>query len=193
MDRQKKPPRKGVEAKGKSKSVIDLTESKYEWRNSKAKEKLTELFLNGTIPMEDDGTTDLKQIFYMDEEITKSGWDRFKDRFRSLREQLHRESDRAEDDFLAFQNFAANHKASTFTERGYAEWEGSEAQKQLQDDMDADKHKTTRPKDLHESHESYEDFPLEVFRGHISQEERTRKYYHTLREKGKSQGKPLNR
>ena len=65
-------------------------------------------------------------------------------------------------------------------------WEGSEAERFLRQDMDENKHKTIKPKALWKSQKVYcENYPLDVFRRHIDQEERRRKYIFYLQQKDK--------
>jgi hypothetical protein len=62
--------------------------------------------------------------------------------------------------------------------------EGSEAVRLLRLDMDEGKHHTMRPRDLYQTRpQYYENYPLTVFRGHIDQEERRRKYIVFLKKK----------
>jgi hypothetical protein len=69
-------------------------------------------------------------------------------------------------------------------DRGEPRWEGSEAVRLLRLDMDEGKHHTMRPRDLYQTRpQYYEKYPLTVFRGHIDQEERRRKYFVFLKKK----------
>ena len=169
----------------------------YKWRNSEARQLLLEDILNGSVPLEDDGTMSAEEIFQQRPAFVQSGWRLFPGRLKALREQLSREYQRVEDDLEAFENYISNHKPVADSVRGYPQWEGSEAQKQLNKEIDegtindAVTGKRRKPSDVRDGHEAYLDFPLKVFADHIDQEIGTRKYYHTLKEKGKSQGKKL--
>ena len=160
------------------------------WRNSKAKELLKEDFMSGVIPLENDGTMDYKTIFEQRPEYAEYGYTNFPARVRAMREQLIAAFGRAQDDVEALETFIKNNPKSTHTHKGYPEWEGSEAQRLLNIDIDNNDHKPKGgPKVLHASKAQYRLFPLKVFREHIYQELDTRKFYHTLKVKGKSQGK----
>ena len=70
---------------------------------------------------------------------------------------------------------------------GYIEWEGSKAQWKLKKDSDNDKHLQMSKLDLWSSRDCYHmELPLKVFRDHVYQEIRTRKYMYTLELKEKN-------
>ena len=93
---------------------------------------------------------------------------------------------RATRDRLLFENYISNHEPSHFSHKGYPEWQGSEAQKLLLEDIEAGLHEDLEKITLWESRPEYcEAFPLEVFRDKIAQEVRAAKYLHTLKVKGK--------
>jgi hypothetical protein len=76
------------------------------------------------------------------------------------------------------------HPKNALNHRGEPRWEGSEAVRLLRLDMDEGKHHTMRPRDLYQTRpQYYENYPLTVFRGHIDQEERRRKYFVFLKKK----------
>jgi hypothetical protein len=52
-------------------------------------------------------------------------------------------------------------------------------------DIDEGKNKRFKPEDLQNSRNEYKKYPLEVFRKHIHQEERRRKYLAQLRVRAK--------
>ena len=58
----------------------------------------------------------------------------------------------------------------------FRRWEGSEAERLLRLDMDEGKHEAMAPRLLYAERREYREFPLHVFRGHIHQEKRTRKF-----------------
>lgn len=67
-------------------------------------------------------------------------------------------------------------QVANITEGG-PRWEGSAAQRHLQQDIEDGKHKTMTPKQLFESRKEYnEDYSLKVFREHIYQEDKGRKF-----------------
>lgn len=70
----------------------------------------------------------------------------------------------AEADQEAFRNFKANHPRSLFSHKGYIQWQGSEAQESLLEDIEAGFHQSMGKKELWESRpEYYENFPLNAF------------------------------
>ena len=66
----------------------------------------------------------------------------------------------------------------------YPQWKGSEAQRLLKIDMDEGKHLQKKPRLFQKDRPEYQEFPGQVFRNHIYQELRSRKYYE---KKGKIQ------
>ena len=162
-DRQAQPTKKGKEEK---------------WKKSKAKQRLFELLMDGTIPMEKDGTMTYEDIYLLDEEFGKFQYEQFKGHVNRMRAKIKELDNRAADDLEAFRNFKRNHKPSLFSHKGYIQWQGSTAQELLWDDLDAYLNDPTKkPKDLWLSRKEYRDeFPLEAFRDKIKQEIRTEKY-----------------
>jgi hypothetical protein len=49
--------------------------------------------------------------------------------------------------------------------------------------MDEGKHRTMKPSELRQTRQQYQNYPIRVFRGHIEQEERARKYIVYLKKK----------
>jgi hypothetical protein len=89
-------------------------------------------------------------------------------------------------DVEAFDNYRQNHQPFLFSHHGYPEGQGSEAQRLLKIDLEAQKQDTMSKMDLWDSRpEFHTQFPLKVFRDKINQEIRTAKYLHTIREQGK--------
>lgn len=178
---------------------------KIPWEKSRAKELLTKDILEDIIPLVHNADEwPYQLIFEQRAEYAEYGFRLFPNRVRSLREQLTKITGRAKDDTAAYEKYKANHAASAKTCRGYLEWEGSEAQRLLGLDLDAGKYKGypqhnnddsdgggnaapgMTPKELWLTQSSYREFPLKVFRDHIAQEIKTRKFYHTLKVRGKS-------
>ena len=163
----------------------------YKWVNSLARKLLHDDIVGRRIPLEDDGSMTTEEIFHQRPEYTASGWKRFPKRLQALRQQIKREETRATKDEAYFQNYISNHPPSETTGKGYIEWEGSQAQVLLNTDIDNGLHTTMKPKELWKLHDEYQEFPLKVFADHIKQEVGTRKYKHTLKERGRKKGLPL--
>ncbi|KAG7370155.1 hypothetical protein IV203_027901 [Nitzschia inconspicua] len=101
---------------GPHKQIIGAAE-KGKWHKSKAKCLLYEFFMDGIVPMEDDGTMSLEDIYTID----PSRLNRI--RFNIMELDIIR----ADDDLEAFRNFKSNHKPSLFSHKGYIQWQGSTA------------------------------------------------------------------
>jgi hypothetical protein len=82
---------------------------------------------------------------------------------------------------------------ASFNQLGAPRWEGSSAQKWLSTDIDADKHVTMMPRELHGTREEYMIFELTVFRKHIRQEITTRKFLTYMAEKKEKKNQRSNR
>jgi hypothetical protein len=66
---------------------------------------------------------------------------------------------RAEEDLAALENYKQNHEPSTIPHGGYPEWEGSDAQRLFQEDLDEGKHTFkayNKPKKLWKTQAAYQ-------------------------------------
>jgi hypothetical protein len=166
-------------------------EPKIKWKDSKARVILNKDLCEGKIPRHATDqygkkTMKLEVIFQMHEEYKLYDREKFSSRLGKVRDIYDDCMHRKSMDKEAFNIFLRNHKPSLFSDKGYSEWQGSDAQSLLRDDIEAEKHNQMSKIDLWESRAEYfEDFPLGVFRDKIKQEIRTAKYLHTCREKGK--------
>ena len=116
----------------------------------------------------------------------------FASRLYGIRKQIVAGKTRAEKDRESFENFKANHTAKSMTARGYPQWAHSKAKDLLCEDIDNGKHTTFKKiqkksgaevpcqQKFWRSRSEYLEFPLEVFRKHIHQELKTRKYINLL-------------
>ena len=87
-------------------------------------------------------------------------------------------------DKKAFLNFRENHPRPDLNYRGEPQWDGSDAQRLLKEDMTAGKHlKYDTPSEFRDSRPEYQTYNKKVFRGHIHQEVRLRKLYNLIEEK----------
>lgn len=145
---------------------------------------------DGTIPLvqtdiHGNETMSIDEILNLDEEFSLYDPDKFKLRLRSLRKKILELDDRAADDRKAFDVYNKNHHVSHFSHKGYIQWQGSDAQELLWDDIDDGKMETMTKTQLWESRTEYKDkFPLDAFRKKVEQEIRTSKYVRTVRKKG---------
>jgi len=109
-----------------------------------------------------------------------------KHRLNDIGDSINTSVPRAEADKEVFAIFIKNDpKHQEAVNGSYPEWEGSDAQKQLKKDMAVGKHKEMLPEQLHNSSRNYDLFPLKVFRDHICQETRTKKFLGQLKKRGK--------
>lgn len=102
--------------------------------------------------------------------------DKFASRLESMREIVKKGKEKAQEDADALEADRLRHPRPTHNHRGEPEWNESDAKECLESDMDAGLHRTLSPEDLWKSRAQYQDFRLETFRGHIHQEEQTRKW-----------------
>ena len=164
---------------------VNEDEPEIPWKDSKAKALLRQDMVDGVVPRKPDTSMPTDVIFTSRPECALYGYRLFGSRLSSLRGQLTRDLARADKDWERFQNFQKNNIAHTHSAHGYPEWEGSEAQARLRKDMALDLHNTMEPAELWCLREEYDDFPLKVFRDHIYQEIRTKKFYNYLEVYGK--------
>jgi hypothetical protein len=153
------------------------SEGQKSWKDSEAKKLLEKDLISGLIPLNSD---DMKPgiVYFQRPEFAEFEYGRFRDRLRDLRRQLIELKARASSDSAAYACDREIYPKTTHNNRGEPRWEGSEAERLLRMDMDHDAHKNVTPKELYRSRqEFYNNYPLTVFRKHIDQEERRRKYF----------------
>lgn len=160
-------------------------EPKVKWNKSQAKQKLYELITDGVISDTDNEEEDLKEIYLLDVEFAKYDFGKFKERLSAIRDKIQELNDRAADDLEAFEVYKSNHKPALFSHKGYIQWQGSDAQEHLWDDLADGKVESMKPEELRLTRTVYQEFPLFAFRSKIYQEIRTAKYLRILREQGK--------
>ena len=156
-----------------------------EWEYSAAKRLLLGDLRSGAIPLDSESMS--PQVAYMQRpEYVESDpeYKRWASRLRSLREHVRDRNDRAASDSAALAHDRRIHPKPAFNHRGEPRWEGSDAERYLCQDMDAGKHENMTPMELHASRKEYrDDYPLGVFRQHIYQEKRRRKFAYYLKVK----------
>jgi hypothetical protein len=165
-------------------------EPKIKWKKSKARALLYKDIRAGTVPLDPPragGGMALSDVYALRPEFREYNYSKFSSRLGSLRTIIKDANNRAEADQEAFENFKANHPISLFSHKGYIQWQGSEAQESLLEDIEAGFHQSMGKKELWESRpEYYENFPLDAFRDKVYQEVRTAKYLYTLKVKRKT-------
>lgn len=127
----------------------------------------------------------LGDIYALNEEFALYDPDLFGGRLNDLRKKIIELDKRAAEDRRAFDIYRKNHEVSLYSHKGYIQWQGSDAQELLWDDIEAGKLDEMSKQELWLSRSEYQDeFPLDAFRKKVEQEIRTSKYVHTLRKKG---------
>lgn len=100
----------------------------------------------------------------------------WKSRYNGMVKIVQEGMERAAEDANDLYHDRLLHPRPTHNKTGQPEWIEHEAKELLEYDMDDNKHKEMSPQELYNSRLQYQDFSLEVFRGHIYQEEQTRKW-----------------
>lgn len=157
--------------------VVTIMPKKKEitWKDSEAKRLLIKDLTSGNIPL-DPKEMEPAQVYLQRPEFASFAYEHFRDRLRDLRAQIRASKHCASSDSAALAHDRRIYPKKTHNHRGEPRWEGSEAERLLKQDMDEGKNKTLKPIDLHQSRKEYKLYPLTVFRKHIDQEERRRKY-----------------
>lgn len=156
------------------------------WQNSNAKDLLYADIRKGKVALTGNVTKEfVKQVYEMRDEYKEYDITKMAGRIKSLRNSFAENESRAKMDLEAFKNFTARNEPSEFSRHGYIQWQGSAAQRLLQQDLEDGQHNKMSKMDLWSSRvEYYRDFPLKVFRDKVYQEIRTSKYLHTLKHEG---------
>jgi hypothetical protein len=180
-----------VAAAEKRQKEENFIEPKIKWRKSQAKKLLHAAIIDGKVPenaLDNDGNEIMKleEIYGLHQEFLLYDFTKFAARLASVRADILSNKDRSLDDMSAFELYLLNHNVSLYSRKGYIQWQGSDAQCCLLEDISNGCLLTEqKPKELWESRqEYYENFPLDVFRKNIQQEVRTAKYLHTIKTKG---------
>ena len=153
------------------------------WGESYARELLLDDLKQGLVPKTHQPLImSTREIFSTRQEYKLYGYKNFYSRLSALREQLGTCDSQADKDKKAFQIYICNYPPDDLCCRGYPHWEGSNAQRQLKADIDNGEHEKLTPYALwaDENRSEYRQFPQEVFRWHLYQEIRTRKYHNYL-------------
>jgi len=100
----------------------------------------------------------------------------FRGCLRTLRKSVGKDQERALSDNQAFVQYRLNHPvvAANDGSRKYPRWNGSDAERMLKEDIESGALVSMRPRELRLSRSEYQKWPLQVFRGHIHQEIRSK-------------------
>jgi hypothetical protein len=185
------PPRRKKGTNAENEKKTKPKEPTIKWRKSKAKKLLYRDMMEGRVTLDKDDLLDdekmtLREIYVLRPEFGEYHYDKFSGRVSTLRKAIKAANSRAAQDQEAFDNFKARHPPSLLSHKGYIQWQGSDAQKQVLEDIEEGLNETMAKMELWEFRSVYfENFPLKEFRDKLNQEIRTAKYLHTLRVRGK--------
>lgn len=172
--------------KAAKKAAIESEKGIVKWQYCEAKQILIAEIVMKRIPLEDDGTMSDLDVYNHRPEFAEYAFVFFPERLSACREQVKTQQSRSKDDQEAYDIYIKLHPKSSYSQRGYPEWEGSDAQRLLLQDLADGKHDNMKPKKLRATRPEYCLFPKKVFRDHIYQMLRTEKYLYQLKVKGKS-------
>ena len=149
--------------------------NKLPWRQHIARQLLEEDIMNGTIPLTNAEMT-AREVHSLRPEFLELPFESFPRRLQALRKACKAKLDRGLTDSAAFQNDLRFDQRPTFAALGLPRWEGSDAQRCLKSDITAGLHLQMTPVELRATRNEYMTFELTVFRGHIHQEVKRRKF-----------------
>ena len=163
------------------------------WKHSKAKALLYDDLVNGIVPIKardanNRSTMKLKDIYDLRPEYKLYHYSKFSSRLSTLRGTVADNLTRQKIDQKAFDDYISRHKdeVSHTSAKGYIQWQGSQAQKLVQETLANNANEALEWQEWHSSDpEFHMNFPLDVFRDKVNQEIRTNKYLYTLKVRGK--------
>jgi hypothetical protein len=161
-----------------------MAEKPEPWQYSHAKEVLDQYILEGKVTANSDPHT----VYLMNEEFKQYDEKRFKSNLKSLLKSIEKKEALAKFDLEALAHDQAHFPRPETTVRGYPFWDTSEARTLLAKDVDDDVDLTLTPRQLWNSREEYQAFPIVVFRQHIHQERYQREqssYWLSTKKNGK--------
>ncbi|CAJ1928932.1 unnamed protein product [Cylindrotheca closterium] len=118
------------------------TEPKIKWRHSRARVLLYDDIERGVLQFDDEDQPmiSLKDIYAMHPEYADYLFVNFERRLIALKDLFDELIRRADDDIAALENYMANHEISEVNWLGMIQWQGSEAQEYVIEDIDEDAH-----------------------------------------------------
>jgi hypothetical protein len=154
-----------------------------DWRYSEAKKELRKLLEN-----DHDGfwhKVHPAELYQMSELFQQYEEEKFIEYLKNLKESVANEKKAVAFDEKALRMDWETIKPKNTNANGSKRWDRSAAKQLLHEDVKKKVHKQKTPKQLWESRPEYKEFPLDVFRGHIYQEEyaqKGRSYWQWLKE-----------
>ena len=146
-----------------------------QWRSSVVRRLLEQDLLSGAIPLTNAEMPPL-EVYNFRPEFAQIPYDSFPRRLKALRVQCGAKLNRSTVDAAAYNNDRRFDYQATFVALGLPRWDGSDAERLLKIDITNALHEQMAPKELYISRNEYQVFTLKVFRGHIHQEVKRRKF-----------------
>ena len=145
------------------------------WNNSTAKALLQKDLAMEIIPL--DGRTMGAQAVYASRpEYSAFPFEFFKRRLSTLRREAKSQNVRRADDVAAYARDRLLFPQPLYDAKGNLRWEGSAAENHLKLDIANGLHQQMRPRELHQTRAEYQAFDANIFRDHIYQEVKRRKF-----------------
>ena len=162
------------------------------WAQSVAKQILEQSILEGNVT--ERSNPDI--VYAEHDEYSKYDKRKFKHHLKHLLTTLTRYEKNATFANNAVANATKNHPRNELTIRGYPFWDTSQARLLLMNDINNGLTTTMKPRELWETRKEYKEFPLDVFRQHIYQENTRRKastyWLSRKNKKANNQSKQMN-
>lgn len=152
-----------------------MDEEDIEWKKSKAKKLLFVDLSDGTIPL-DAKDMPPQTVYLQRPEFSEIQYERFRTNLNDMRKNIRAKKTHAASDSVALAHDRAIHPKKPLNHRGEPRWEGSEAERLLKVDIDNGMNEGQTPSELWKSREEYQYYPLTVFRKHVHQEVKLRKF-----------------
>jgi hypothetical protein len=131
--------------------------------------------MNGTIPLTN-AEMPAREVHSLRPEFSELPFASFPRRLQDLRKACKAKLDRGITDAAAFEHDRRFDRQPTLAALGLPRWEGSDAERFLKIDVAAGLNLQMTPQELRATRNEYMVFEKKVFRGHIHQEVKTRKF-----------------
>lgn len=198
IPKKPKTPKTAEEEKAEAeKKKLAEKMKKFDWGNSAAKKYLHKQFRDGAISTNysrDDGGPGPRAVWdtHCKGHPAFKGMiynDTFASRLRLVKQDAIKKKKRAEVDHQNYDNFRKHFPIPSTNIRGEPRWQGSEAERLLKEDIEyilmlddeTEKKKMLEPKVFHKSRPQFLEYSLDVFRDHIYQEQRLRKFLNYIK------------
>lgn len=147
------------------------------WKDSLARRLLEEDLTTGTIPLSSEQMGP-REVYIQRHEFSEFPYENFQANLRSLRKSVQEKKNSS-----SFDSAALLHDRQIYPKK-QERWEGSLAEMLLKQDINDNKHLLMKPMQLYNSRPEYHSkLQLTVFRKHIEQEVRRRKFIAYLQKK----------